>query len=191
MKRALIGVFLGLLAVPVAWAGVGNPCSAGTPSKYCSLPSLNFTLPAGKPYFAVNRQGWPSVLVGMRMLNFRATFTGSHFGTTGSAGAVSFILPEQAGRQWGGEGTGGATGIGAGFFSNGAPDGWDRRPPVDGWWFRFPVTWSPNSIGFDTDDPATPLAETPEPLTLALFGTGLLLIALITRHRLREAGGSR
>lgn len=194
MKRALIGVLFGLLAVPIAWAGASNPCATGLPassSTYCSFSSSTLALPTGNPNFAMNRQGWPSALLGTRMLNFMATFHGNHFGTANSGGAVSFVLPEQAGRLWGGEGAGGGAGIGPGFFSNGAPDGWYRRPPIDSW-FRFPVTWNPNFTGFNTGDPGTsPLGETPEPLTLALFGTGLLLIALISRRRLSVAGGSR
>jgi len=189
MQKALLGVLLGLLALPATSARATSVCGPGgaaATSRYCSFSSSGLYFGSGKdsPSFAVVRDGRTlAPVLSSNLLRFNATFTGKHSGVASFVEAGSAI-PSQPGRQWGRDGDGAGTyGMGVGIFSTYVPDGWYRRPSGDGWG-RYHRSWDSGYTGFSTLDPvATPLATTPEPITLVLFGTGLLLIAFLARRR--------
>lgn len=139
------------------------------------------------PSFAVIRDGRTlDPVLSMHLLSFDASFPGSYSGKASLVKMADSGLTSHAGRQGFGEGgSGGTYGIGTGILSNFVPDGWYRRPSGDGW-IRFQHSWYVGHTGTGygaTDVDPQPLATTPEPVTLVLFGTGLLLIAFLARRR--------
>ena len=158
-------------------------------SRYCSFSSSGLYFGSGKdsPSFAVVRDGRTlAPVLSSNLLRFNASFTGKHSGMASFVEAAWSALPSSAGRQLGLEGYGGGTsGMGVGIFSTYFPDGWYRHTSGDGW-SRYHRSWDLGYTGFSTRDPVvtSPLATTtPEPITLVLFGTGLLLIAFLARRR--------
>ncbi len=188
MKRALLVMLVAAMVLPVASARASDLCTAAgsaTSSALCSLAPSAAYLPGqaySSPLFTFGGEGWMLLPIARaNPLNFGATFPGSLSRVTGSAEPMQLRMSSQAGRQLDGEGGGGISG-GVGVSLNGAPDGWFKGSPGDGGG-RFRRPWNPNFTGFVVSNGSGPLAETPEPLTLALFGTGLLLIGLIARRR--------
>lgn len=184
-KRVVLTFFVALLALPVASARAGNLCTAigwSASSTFCSLESSTALLP-GQPtspsFLMVGHSGMLFPVARANPLNFGATFPVSR--GLSSTEPVSMRVSSQAGRQLSGEGGGGVSG-GVGVSLNGAPDGWFRGSPADGG-TRFRLPYNPNLTGYVYGSDPAPLDETPEPLTLALFGTGLLLIALVVRRQ--------
>lgn len=159
-------------------------------SRYCSFASSRlYREDAGSsPSFTVVRDGRSlAPALGLHMLSFEANFPGSHSGVASLVKVADSGLPSFAGRQGFGEGgSGGTYGIGAGILSSFVPDGWFRRPSADGW-VRFQHSWYVGSTGTATgtgfSTVTSPLDPTPEPMTLVLFGSGLLLIAFFVRRR--------
>ncbi len=185
-KAALVFVLGMLILLPVASARAGSICPANAPAEsgYCAISPSTITGVSGSPFFAVNRDGRGiAPLLGMEMFSFNATFTGKFAGVSSLVEAAGSRLPSAPGRQGiGSEGEGGgAYGMASSIFGS-APDGWFRHPSADGW-FRYHGSWdsgySGSSLG---NDSSAPLDPTPEPFTLALFGTGLLLIAFLARR---------
>jgi len=189
MGKALLGIILSLLALPAVSARASTVCgSAGVSagSRYCSLASSRLYREDGgnSPSFSVVRDGRTlAPVLGMRMLSFDASFPGNHTGVASLVKVAASGLPFHAGRQGFGEGgNGGTYGIGTGVLSNFVPDGWYRRPSGDGW-VRFQHSWYVGSTGTGYNTTPSPLDPTPEPMTLVLFGSGLLLIAFLVRRR--------
>jgi hypothetical protein len=187
MQKVIFGLLLGMLILPAASARASSVCPANAPSesRYCAISSSMITGGSGSPFFAVNRDGLGlAPLLGMEMFSFNGTFTGKFAGTSSLVEPAGSRLPSAAGRQGiGSEGEGaGAYGMSSSIFGT-SPDGWFRHPSADGW-FRYHGSWDPGYSGsnFQNVSIAGPLDPTPEPFSLVLFGTGLLLIAFLARR---------
>lgn len=191
MKKTLLVMLVAAVVLPAVSARASVLCSAAgaTMSRaFCSLAPSAAMLPGqgASPSFAIGGNGWILPIARTNPLNFGATFPGRSSRGVGATEPVQ--VSAQAGRQLNGEG-GGAISGGLGISMNGAPDGWFKGAIGDGGRFYW-VPWNPN-ITADTvmnPNPST-LEQTPEPLTLALFGTGLLVITLLVRRRSAGAGG--
>ena len=190
MKRTLLGAgVLAFLLLPAARAhAVGIMCSnnAASSGRFCSLSSSSLGLTNRLPTFILPDTQTLDPVSSLSSLNFTASFL--------RRGFVSASLIEgfnsgasEPGRQ-GNDAGYGRTGSSAGFFAAGIPNinFWYHRPVGDQAWYHRHFIWNFGSNGMGNtnwlEDPS-PLAETPEPVSFVLFGTGLLLIALEVRRR--------
>jgi len=111
---------------------------------------------------------------------------------TGSAGDLALLTQEILNANAGTNASLGWVGLTEGPVNGSAP--WGLRPSIDAaakWvWYDSNGDSDPTSPGFDHDEwlifrisvAATPV-DVPEPLTLALFGTGLAGLAVVRRRR--------
>ena len=182
-KRTLLVILLSMLAVSAASARAGAVCPAWIPGAargYCSL-SASAPFSVGRPSFAVlgvSRSLVPAT--GMDALTFNVTFSQGSFGVASFFKKIDPLAAGMPGRQTNGSDGNGV--FGGGYFFNNAPDGWFHRPSGDGW-LRYHRNWSFGYSGSGANSQAGSLDTTPEPLTLVLFGTGLLFIAFLARRR--------
>ena len=194
MKRIILSAVLIVFALPALSARASDLCSVGKFNGLggrCSFEPPS-ALAAGSviaPVFALTGQGRDlTPLPFLRSFSFQAAFTGSHFGSTSVVASSKALFSGLPGRPSfaGADGVGGIDNVG--IFSGFGGDDWFRHPTGDGW-YRLKYTWGPGTMGFWDPSP-NQLDDTPEPFTLLLFGTGLLMIAFLARHRV-GAPGSR
>jgi hypothetical protein len=190
-QKAVLWILPGIPALPATSARASRLYSSGGPavaSRYCSFSSSVPYLAGGNsfPYFTVARDGQTlAPILSLDLLGFNASFGGSHLGVASLVEGAGSGPREWAGRQGNGEGGGRGIGDGTGNFSNFFQDSGHGRSVADGWtrgrgyWGFEPTGFNPN---IQTSDP-TPLAVTPDPFTLLLFGTGLFLNAFLARYR--------
>jgi hypothetical protein len=189
------------LALPAVSARASSLCGSGAPvasSAYCEFSSpVSYLARRGSlPSFDSSRND-PGLtpILSTQLLSFNATFGKSHLALADILEGPSSGPTEWAGRQDYGDG-GSAGSIDGESFSKGIvrlfPDG-DYGHPWKGVWVYGHNFWefgssSGTNSGVQDPDPG-PLAATPEPVGLLLFGTGLVLLAFLTRRRIGSLRG--
>lgn len=192
MKGLSIGaavIVFALAAIPVRANGLCWTGKLAGPGGECALEPVG-SLAAGSgpaPVFEFARQVRDVIPLQLpNPLRFQAVFASSPFGSTSVVAMAGAPLTGAAGRQSfaGADGTGGFGGVGV--FSGLVGDGGYWRPTGDGL-YRLKRSWGSGTMGF-WDASSTQLDDTPEPFTLLLFGTGLLMIAFFAKWRFGAAG---
>lgn len=188
MKKELLFLFLGIMAFAVTPLRASSSCgSVGqVSSPGCALSAGSGYYGATTPTFVVSNDGAvlnpvalaPSFTIG-------ATIGGGGVGMVVSSGSTQLEAGPRnsGGTANGGYSDGGAPGFSKVFFKSDHGQRWGIGWTWDhGYSGSGEPGWQGLNSGGDTLN-ADPLAVTPEPFTLLLFGTGLILMALLMWRR--------